>query len=110
MRNIEDSPDAAASIHHNPKNWQDIKGIQMEGVVNDGGTGPQAIAAFGLYLKRFAFSGNLPYQPFTNSLNSFKEQFNVNWYAFMPHRLVYVDNSIEFGYKLQLNADLDVCR
>ena len=99
---------AAASIHHNPKDWQDIKGIQMEGVVSNANRKIQSIEAFDKYIKRFASVTDMITKPFSESLNCFIEQFDVRLYKLSPEKIVYLDNTIKFGFKIQLQPNLEV--
>ncbi len=100
----------SASIHHNPKEWNDIKGIQMEGIVSKAKKGKKSVEAFKLYIKRFAFAKKIANKPISGSLDCFKEQFKVKWYKFIPEKIIYLDNSIRFGFKLRLLPNLEVCK
>ena len=101
---------AAASIHHDPKDWNHIKGIQMEGTVLAAGWNKQSVEAFRLYGKKFPFTKEFMSKPFSGSLDQFQKQFKVRWYRFIPKKVVYLDNSISFGFKLMLQSDLTVCK
>ena len=104
-RHIENgmvSRTVAASIHHHPDGWADIKGIQMEGTLVPAGHGPRSIQAFKAYLKRFSEIKDLIRTPFSGSLDQFREQFKVGWYRFEPETMIYLDNSVKFGYSVEV--------
>lgn len=82
----------------------------MEGVVSGAGKGKQSVEAFRLYMKKFAFTKEMMTQPFSGSLDCFKEQFKVRWYKFIPKKIVYLDNSVRFGFKLLLQPNLEACK
>ncbi len=96
---------AAASIHNNPQGWADIEGVQMEGLITAAGGGEQSVRAFKAYLKRFSFVREIMHRSFSGSLASFTEQFKVRWYTFIPEKMVYLDNSVKFGFRLQFQCN-----
>ncbi len=100
--NTEVSGTAAASIHNNPQGWADIQGVQMEGVVSRAGCGEKSVQAFRAYVKRFPFVHEIMGSSFSGSLVSFAEQFKVRWYIFVPEKMVYLDNSVGFGFRRQI--------
>lgn len=108
IRESQKNANASASIHANPQEWQDIKGIQMEGAISETDSkGGQDLAAFKQYVTRFPFVKELANIPFPSwSLDYFSDQLKVRWYKFVPEKIVYLDNSINFGFKIQLQADL----
>lgn len=99
---------ASASIHHNPEEWADIKGIQMEGSISEASHDKKSVEAFKTYMKRFSFIQEIIKNPFSGSLVNFQEQFKVRWYTFIPEKMIYVDNSVHFGFKLELKCREDV--
>ena len=98
----EVSGKAAASIHNNPQGWADIQGVQMEGVVSRAGCGKKSRQAFSAYVKRFPFVHEIMGGSFSGSLEGFTEQFKVRWYIFVPEKMVYLDNSVGFGFRRQI--------
>ena len=105
MLNAQVSGTAAASIHNNPQGWMDIKGVQMEGVVSEAGGGEKSVQAFRTYMKRFSFVKEIMSASFSGSLESFTEQLQVRWYMFVPKKMVYLDNSVKFGFRQQFQCE-----
>lgn len=83
----------------------DIKGVQMEGVVSEAGRGNKSVQAFRAYVKRFPFVHEIMGSSFSGSPASFTEQFQVRWYMFVPEKMVYLDNSVKFGFRQQFQCD-----
>ena len=103
--NARVSGTAAASIHNNPQGWADIKGVQMEGVVAEAEGGEKSAQAFRTYMQRFSFVKEILSASFSGSLKSFTEQFQVRWYMFVPEKMVYLDNSVKFGFRQQFQCE-----
>jgi len=98
---------ASGSIHHNPEDWQDIRGIQMEGSIHPAKQNEHSARAFTRYLDRFPFIHKDMGLPSTSRLGWLREQFQVRWYCFRPQNMVYLDNSVHFAFKLKLGPDLE---
>lgn len=90
-QNIAISPLVAATIQEDYADWGEIKGIQLEGEVEqlDGHEREEAIA---LYRTRHPFLHNPPVA-IASALRK------VNWYRLTPLRLYFVDNSRGFGHR-----------
>jgi uncharacterized protein len=85
------NPWAAATIQEDYENWQDIKGIQLEGPVHQL-SGAAQRKAIDLYGKKYPFVGGAKGAVATALAK-------VNWYQIKPTRLYYIDNSLGFGHR-----------
>jgi hypothetical protein len=84
---------AAASIHSNPFHQKDIKGLQLKGCIQKAGNTLVSAKAFALYLKKFSFP-----RDYTDP-GVFGKAYNASWFVFIPELIIFMDNSIRFGYK-----------
>jgi len=87
--NIAANPHVAAAIQQDYAGWQEIKGIQLEGDVQQlaGAARDEAVAQ---YLAKYPFireAGPAIQRAFQD----------VNWYRLTPTRLYFIDNSRGFG-------------
>ena len=97
-QNLGDRPRAAATIQENYSDWPAIQGIQLEGDVRLL-AGERRAAAIALYLAKFSFLKNAD-QALQAQLDK------INWYRLRPDRLYFVDNSLGFGHRdeIELSA------
>jgi len=92
----------ASAIFASASTWQDILGLQMSGTVEHVSGNLEAIAAVGTYLRKFPFTreffapGDLP------DPTAFSKRFNVKLYRFKPSLVYYMDNSIRFGFRKEV--------
>jgi uncharacterized protein YhbP (UPF0306 family) len=88
------NPQAAAAIYPECDGWQDIRGLQLRGVVRLVESPEEWNAAWGRYQGKF---------PFTRSLKTVVAQNQL--YVFIPNWIRLVDNSKGFGYKREWNLE-----
>lgn len=91
----------AGEVHDPSSGWSDIRGVQMEGTIEEGGFDISSTSAYALYIGRFTFireMGKMPLSPMM-SLAALETSFKVAWYKFVPSTIYYLDNSIRFGYR-----------
>lgn len=86
-------PRAAAAIQEDYREWAEIKGIQLEGLVGrlEGAEREAAVAVYG---RKFPFIEREP--------ALLAALARVNWYRLRPERLCFVDNSRGFGHREEL--------
>jgi uncharacterized protein len=87
-RNFVNNPQAAATIHPLVDNWQEIRGLQLRGEVQAVEPGEEWEKAWGHYLVKFPFAGDLKEIITQNTL-----------YAFRPQWIRLIDNRRGFGFK-----------
>lgn len=90
-QNFRHQPHIAATIQEDYKDWPEIKGIQLEGDVQQLG-GEAREAAIALFLARYPFLAEAP-PPLPTALTK------VNWYRLRPTRFYFIDNSQGFGHR-----------
>lgn len=91
VSNLEHNPRCAATIQRDYDEWQDIRGIQMEGVVLQlGGEARDEAAA--LYAHKYTFLEEAP-TPIKRAMDK------VAWFSLTPDRLYYLDNSRGFAHR-----------
>jgi uncharacterized protein YhbP (UPF0306 family) len=92
-QNISALPKAAATIQENYANWQEIKGIQLEGMIKllEGSERDKAIAR---YKAKFTF---------LEQESALRKAFEkVSWYKLLPHNLYFIDNSKGLGNRVEI--------
>lgn len=92
-QNIAASPQTAATIQENYRDWPAIRGIQLEGETALL-TGAEREAAIALYRQKYPFVADDP------ALQAAFQR--VNWYRLRPTALYYLDNSRGFGHRDQI--------
>lgn len=98
-RAIMKSPRVSASIFHAQTSWQNIQGIQLSGEARLIGPVPhhpeilRNFAGKHIFMKSAQIAGS----PVATAMAK------SNWYCLEPKRMVWIDNSVEFGYKEELN-------
>ena len=97
-QNIAVNPRVAATIQENYQNWEEIKGIQLEGIVQllkD----ENRDAAIQLYTTKFQF--------IHQANATMKEALTkVNWYQLLPDKLFFIDNSKGLGHRKEIKLPL----
>jgi hypothetical protein len=97
------SGQAAGTIFKPASAWQDIKGIQMTGIVETGINMLESMQAVRRYLKKFPFTTSFFSEKGNIDLDAFAKKFNVRLYRFLPECVYYMDNSIRFGFREEVN-------
>lgn len=100
--NIASDSRVAATIQLDYERWQDIKGVQMEGLVVEL-SGLDKAHALALYTAKFPVVQGALQAP--RAL--VQALARVSWYRFTPDRLYFIDNSKGFGHRDEL--DLSGC-
>lgn len=95
-QNMAIAPDVAATIQSDYDDWTAIKGIQLEGTVEQL-HGARRTEAMAHYTARFRFLGQ-PVAVIERAL------MRVNWYELWPRRLYFVDNSQGFGHRDEIDV------
>jgi hypothetical protein len=90
-RNLAANPWAAATIQEDYDDWQEIKGIQLEGAVSHL-SGAAQRKAIQVYAEKYRFVSTA-----TGVIAAALTK--VNWYQLTPSRLYFIDNSQGFGYR-----------
>lgn len=93
------SGQASAAIYAAASTWQEIRGIQMSGKIENVPAGLMAVEALRVYLKKFPFTKDF-FSPVENlDLSAFAKRFKVRLYRFDPDLIYYQDNGIRFGFR-----------
>ncbi len=90
---------AAGSIYAESDTWKNLRGLQMTGVVTAVRAGTRAAAIIAAYLARFPFVKGMTGAAVRMSPAEFFKMFYVKLYAFRPEIILYMDNSIAFGFR-----------
>jgi len=90
-QNLSTNPHVAATIQEDYRDWPEIKGIQLEGVVEllEGKWRDEAIS---LYLDKYPFIATAD-EAMQAALAM------MNWYRLRPERLFFIDNSKGLGHR-----------
>ena len=90
-QNITAVPHIAATIQEDYRDWEDIRGIQLEGAVTLL-TDVSRETAVARYLQKYPFLAKAD-ATMKNALAK------VNWYQLQPERLYFIDNSLGLGHR-----------
>ncbi|MBE2221213.1 MAG: pyridoxamine 5'-phosphate oxidase family protein [Anaerolineae bacterium] len=93
-QNFRHQEKIAATIQEDYRDWPTIKGIQLEGIVEQL-NGARQISAIAHYTQKFPFLANASTQ-IAAALTK------VNWYQLTPTRLYFIDNSKGLGHRVQI--------
>jgi uncharacterized protein YhbP (UPF0306 family) len=90
----------AGAVYRDSADWRQIEGLQM-----DGGLAPirdegEALDAFRRYVTKFPTVSDFFDGPF--NLTDFTERFRSQLYAFVPHRVYYLNNAAGFGKRQEI--------
>ncbi|MFN2187300.1 MAG: pyridoxamine 5'-phosphate oxidase family protein [Candidatus Promineifilaceae bacterium] len=97
IQEISENPNVAATIQEDYRDWPDIKGIQMEGIVQRL-SGQDKSQAVSLYGQKYPFIISAGAQ-IRSALK------RVSWFRLTPYRLYFVDNSRGFGHRDSVELD-----
>ena len=90
---------ASSAIYAPASTWQEIRGIQMSGLIEVISPGLEAVEAVRAYLKKFTFTKDFFTSGQVPDLGAFARRFRVKLYRFNPSLIYYMDNSICFGFR-----------
>lgn len=96
---------AASAIYMENASWRNFTGLQMAGEILIVPGGAQASRAIFAYTKKFPliktfFSGIKEIR-----FSDFSNKFHATLYCFKPDLILFMDNSVEFGFRETLNKD-----
>jgi len=97
-RNLKDDPRVAVTIQDDCSGWREIKGVQLEGKVTQL-AGAEEAQARSLYGEKYPLVGQLAMLPAA----IVKALARVNWYRLDPARLYFIDNSVAFGQRDEID-------
>jgi uncharacterized protein len=97
---------AAAAIYEESTQWQDIKGIQMSGKIIYVSPGLEAKNAFGAYVKKFPLLNSFFSDLSDFNLDGLFSRFQARLYRFTPDSMIYMDNTIRFGFKEEIKLQI----
>lgn len=98
-RNLQQDARVAATIQADYSDWPEIKGVQLEGRVSQL-SGEDEAKARQLYMEKFPRIGMLG----QGSAAIVAALARINWYRLSPTRLFFVDNSISFGHRDEIET------
>jgi len=99
------SGNASCSIHADSSTWEDIRGIQMSGTIKRVSLNKEALFAFNEYIKKFPLTKDLFHPGKRLTLKNLLKHFRVRFYRFTPELVYYLDNSIEFGFRQEIDLN-----
>lgn len=97
-RNLAQNPRVAVTIQEDYSEWQEIRGVQIEGeacVIS----GEEEKRARRLYGEKFPVVGAVAQAPAA----IVKALAGVAWYKVVPRRLFFIDNSVSLGHREEVN-------
>jgi uncharacterized protein YhbP (UPF0306 family) len=105
IRQTLGSGQAAAAIYEESAQWEGLKGIQMSGKIEAVSPGTGAVNAFRAYVDKFPLIRSFISDPASFNLEGIFSLFQARLYCFVPELLVYMDNTIHFGFKKEIQPE-----
>jgi uncharacterized protein YhbP (UPF0306 family) len=97
-RNIARNRRVAVTIQEDYRDWRVIRGIQMEGTVEEVGSLTDALGPMGLYAAKYPFLGD-----WQKPLPSLARALGVaRMYRFRPTQVLFIDNTKGFGHRQEV--------
>lgn len=99
-KNMAENARVSATIQLDYDNWQEIKGVQMEGeaFLLDGAEKAMALAHYGSKFPVVKTALQSP-KEIANAMNK------ASWYKLIPDRLYFIDNSKGLGNREEVNLE-----
>ena len=94
---------AAAAVFADGRSWKEIRGLQMSGVVREVTAKRETMEVLAQYAKEYPFVREFFTPGAMLDLKMFFNRFKVRLYCFEPSIVCYVDNSIRFGFKAEID-------
>lgn len=105
IRESIENAQASATIYPSVTSWQEIRGIQMSGSVQEISSGRDAIQTIVAYVRKFPFTKDFFKPGQSMDPKSFAERFKVRLYRLVPDLVYYLDNGIQFGFRQEIVLD-----
>ncbi|MFH0823523.1 MAG: pyridoxamine 5'-phosphate oxidase family protein [Pseudomonadota bacterium] len=96
------NPRASAAVHGNYKDWTEIKGLQMEGRIEQIGSVMDKAKALAVFLKKYPFVKRFLSDPAGFSADVAKKTAGVALYFFRPSSIYFVNNEFGFGSRWKM--------
>lgn len=96
--NLAANGSVALTVQEDYADWPDIKGVQLEGTASEI-SGSEEEHARRLYGQKFPLVGKLAQAPAA----IVKAMAKVRWYKVVPTRLYFIDNSLGFGRRDEID-------
>lgn len=98
IKMTDKNPEASVSIFKNSDSFHDIKGVQMSGIVKRVKNHKETFKILKKYVNRYPCTAEL--FDIEKIVKSVREKTRV--YSFIPEKIIYTDNSVEFGFKKEI--------
>jgi uncharacterized protein YhbP (UPF0306 family) len=100
-----ESGQAACTIFAQDAIWQNLMGLQMSGKVETISGSVEASKVILAYGKKFSLVKKLFSSIKNITLNDFSNKLNAKLYCFIPESILFMDNSIHFGFREEIKKD-----
>ncbi len=100
--NFSQNPVVSATINEDYSEWRDIKGIQMEGVVENIGGILKNPRISKEYVKKFPGVADFLFSPKKLGEAIAKKVAGVDFYRLKPSRIYFLNNELGFGHRDEL--------
>ena len=107
-RHVKDalaSGQAACTIYDDDTSWQNLLGLQMSGSIQIVANRMDASKAILAYVKKFPIVKTFFPNIKNAALNDFIRQFHANLYCFIPEFILFMDNSVHFGFRTEITKE-----
>ena len=105
VRQAGGSQKCAAAVYEDSTTWEDIRGVQMTGKVEEVGLGREMARVLACYLEKFPFVRNF-FSGAEPNLHNLFDKFRVRLYRFYPSAAFYSDNRVRFGFREQVELPI----
>lgn len=99
------SGNAACAIYAEGGSWQTLQGLQMSGKITKISQAGQASAAVIAYVKKFPLVKTFFSSVKNLSISHFSSRFHATLYSFQPDYIVFMDNTVDFGFRQEIPKD-----
>jgi uncharacterized protein YhbP (UPF0306 family) len=100
--NFSSNPKVSATINEDYSNWLSIKGIQMEGLVEDVGGIQENGRVAKAYVKKYPGVKDFLLSPKKLGKVIAQKVAGVRFYKLVPDRIYFIDNELDFGHREEL--------
>ncbi len=103
MQNCLANPSIAATVNEDYRDWQQIKGIQLEGVCEEVRGKREMAQALTAYVKKYPFVARfLSPGQLLRGMSVGGHSLDVRFYRVLPSRLLFLDNERGFSNRQEV--------
>ena len=107
VQNCAANPSVAATVNEDYRDWQQIKGIQLEGKCEEVRSKREMARALAAYVKKYPFVARfLSPGQLLRGMSVGGRALDVRFYRVLPSRLLFLDNERGFSNRQEVSLDV----